>query len=104
MITSKGYSVEEHDVITKDGYVLGVKRIPRGIKVEDDNKVRPPIYLHHGLISSGCDWVMNGPNQSLGFLLADAGYDVWIGNARGNTYSKKHTKYTSANPKFWQFS
>lgn len=39
-----------------------------------------------------------------GYLLADQGYDVWMGNNRGNTYSKKHIKYTPSDSKFWDFS
>ena len=30
LITSKEYPCEEHDVHTKDGYILGIQRIPAG--------------------------------------------------------------------------
>jgi lysosomal acid lipase/cholesteryl ester hydrolase len=42
-------------------------------------------------------------NDQTAYLLADAGYDVWLGNARGNTYSKRHVTLTTDDAEFWQF-
>lgn len=43
------------------------------------------------------------PN-ALGFYLANEGYDVFLGNSRGNIYGQRHTSMSAWDPKFWAFS
>lgn len=58
----------------------------------------------HGIFSLSDCWVLTGPGRALAFILADLGYDVWLGNTRGNMYSKYHIKYKHGSKKFWNFS
>lgn len=102
MIRSNGYPFEEHTVTTADGYILTMHRIPHGISGPSEN--RPAVFLQHGLLCSSADWLVTGPEQALAYILADHGYDVWMGNARGNTHSRKHVSMSPNTKEFWNFS
>ncbi|XP_004369963.1 gastric triacylglycerol lipase isoform X2 [Trichechus manatus latirostris] len=71
MITYWGYPNEEFEVVTEDGYILEINRIPHGKK--------------------------NSENT-------DAGYDVWLGNSRGNTWARRNIYYSPDSVEFWAFS
>lgn len=73
-------------------------------KEESNPKTRPPILVNHGLLSSSADWVLLGPQKALAYVLCDCGFDVWLANVRGNTYSQCHKQYTTRDREFWDFS
>lgn len=48
-------------------------------------------------------WVINSPDKAIAFLLSRAGYDVWLGNNRGNHFSQAHTTLDPKKEEFWEF-
>ena len=96
LIEHRGYPAERHLVTTDDGYVLELHRIP--------NAGKWPVLLQHGITQSSAQWLTSPSYRALGFLLADRGYDVWLGNSRGNTYGRRHLSLDPAKGAFWEFS
>lgn len=100
-----GFEFEEHTVTTQDGYILTVFRIP-GLKNEAVDGTKPPILMQHGVFDSAYCWIVNYADVAPAFVAARAGYDVWLGNSRGNTYSRAHVSLDPDHDEeeFWDFS
>ncbi|XP_061724986.1 lipase 3-like [Cydia pomonella] len=103
LVRKYGYPLEEHQVTTSDQYVLTMHRIPYG-RYNNRKRNRPVVFVMHGLLSSSADFVVTGPGKALAYILAEEGFDVWLGNARGNRYSRQHAYLNPRNPNFWKFS
>lgn len=92
-------------MITSDGYILTIFRIPSGREGESGNGNSQPILVMHGIPSSADAMVMNDIDGSVPFFLADNSYDVWLINMRGNYYSRDHeTLDPDTDDEFWNFN
>jgi gastric triacylglycerol lipase len=88
MVTKYGFDVDSYSVTTPDNYVLGNFRIrTKGLAAG-----APAVFLQHGLFSCSDTWIVNNEKVAPAYQLARAGYDVYLGNNRGNFYSNKNTQ------------
>jgi lysosomal acid lipase/cholesteryl ester hydrolase len=117
-----GFPAEKHHVLTEDGFVIQMHRIPHGKSLNllglpssdlnqssgnspnKNRRKRPVVFLQHGVCNSSSTWVVTGEKQSLAFSLAMAGFDVWMGNNRGTQFGRTHIKYNESHAEYWKFS
>eukprot|EP01137_Pigoraptor_chileana_P008056 Opistho-2@54370 len=95
-----GYCLEEHDVLTDDGFILQVFRVYRA-EAKDRAATFKPVLIQHGLFQSAGIFVSN-QEDSITFYLADQGFDVWLGNNRGVV--PKHQALHAGERQFWDWS
>ena len=101
--------MEEHYPVTEDGYILCLHRlIPTDLIRREADTIdvklasRPTVLLWHGFMMCSEVFVCK-PTGNLAKILLDAGFDVWLGNTRGNRYSCKHVRLEKQSNQFWQF-
>ncbi|CAH1984786.1 unnamed protein product [Acanthoscelides obtectus] len=98
-VEGQGYKFEKIPVTTDDGYILELHHLYQGTS-------KIPVLIMPGLLSSSAVVLITGKNRALAMRLVDQGYDVWICNPRGSTYSRKHKTLDpdKDKQKFWDFS
>ncbi|XP_054167643.1 lysosomal acid lipase/cholesteryl ester hydrolase-like [Oppia nitens] len=132
VIESRGFKCQTHYVESGDGYIIAVHRVVNPYVKDRDRTQLKPVLLQHGFQSSSKGWVITSDGQldpsdgiyrepgvtdadggdgdgqqvanTLPFLLATRGYDVWLSNMRGNVYALNHTVLSSDDTEFWKFS
>ncbi|XP_050310870.1 uncharacterized protein LOC126746602 [Anthonomus grandis grandis] len=96
-----GYSFEKHQVITQDGYILTLHRIPS--KNQSTEGRSQPVLIVHGLAGVSTFWIIQ-KKRSIAFFLSNNAYDVWLANLRGNYYSDRHVNRSISAADYWNFS
>lgn len=60
--------------------------------------------MQHGIEADMMQWVLKDEKESPAFVVANAGYDLWLGNNRGNRFSQAHETLDPKKKAFWQFT
>ncbi|XP_075169084.1 lipase 3-like [Haematobia irritans] len=106
-IERAGYASKSYDVYTKDGYGIRIFRLRNSSSSWEDAaqiSTRPIVLLMHGMTTSADCWILESLTHPLAYDLVNSGYDVWLGNTRGNTYGQMHLHMSSYDREFWRFS
>lgn len=89
--------------MTPDDYVLSLYRIPGTFSEMQADAKKPAVLMMHAQDCDMMEWVWNDADKANAFILARAGYDVWLGNNRGNKYSMGHMSKSNTDHDFWDY-
>ena len=66
-----GFLTSQYEVVTDDGYILGMYRIPGQIgESPEDQAKRTPIILQHGLGADMMEWIFNDEDKAPAYILS----------------------------------
>ena len=129
VLTEDQYILTIHRVVPKIS--LSGSRIFYDDPISSYNKQRKPVVIFHGVLTDTAVWYFNSPplskqssipptsayyhsllndtqhcEDNFGFCMLKTGrYDLWVANARGNRYSRKHIRYSPEKDReFWRYS
>jgi gastric triacylglycerol lipase len=100
------YPVQVHTINTDDGYILTYFRIQAKNQTTFKTGL-PVLWLQHGILDSSDTWIVNSEPEDLApaFYFANKGYDIWLGNSRGNKHSRNHVFLNpDKDDAFWDFT
>lgn len=115
LVGARGFVVQPHQVLTRDGYILKIDRIVTpNFNPRTYNLYRKPVLAAHGIFLDTAMFLINSPQlhsnvskcgDTLAFCMLMSGrYDMWLLNSRGNGRSMEHVKYSPKDDQFWRFS
>ena len=79
-------------------------RIPGKFSEMSSTVSKPAVLLQHGWLADHKFWTCNDADLSPAFILANAGYDVWLGNNRGDRFARAHTTLSTSDKAFWDIN